>query len=177
MARTVFSKDPQEFNISLAQALKKIPQITAPEWSFFVKTGISKQRTPEDPDFWYVRTASILRQLYIQGVVGVQRLRTRYGGRKNRGVRPARFKKSSGKMLRVMLQQAEAAGFVEKVTGSQFGRRLTKTGREFLDSIEVKEKTIVPLGSYIGKARAVIAQEGDELTQEGEMGEENGIKA
>jgi small subunit ribosomal protein S19e len=155
MATNIFSKNPQAFNIALADALKQIPEIKAPEWSFFVKTGISKQRVPEAADFWHTRTASILRQLYIQGVVGVQRLRTRYGGRKNRGVRPARFKKSSGKMLRVMLQQAEKAGLVEKITGSQFGRRLTKKGRDFLDSINVAEVESISLNTYTAKTRPV----------------------
>jgi small subunit ribosomal protein S19e len=153
MAKTIFSKEPQAFNVALAEALKNIPEIKAPEWSFYVKTGISKQRVPEAADFWYTRTASILRQLYIHGVVGVERLRTRYGGRKNRGVRPARFKKSSGKMLRVMLQQAEKAGLVEKITGSQFGRRLTKKGREFLDAIVVPEVKLIGLNEYTAKPK------------------------
>jgi len=155
MVSNIFSKDPQEFNLALAKALKNIPEISAPEWSLFVKTGISRQRVPEDPDFWYTRTASILRQLYLNGVVGVERLRTRYGGRKNRGVKPARFKKSSGKMLRVMLQQAEKAGLVEKITGSQFGRRLTKKGREFLDAIVVPEVKLVSLSEYTSKPKLV----------------------
>lgn len=153
MAKTIFSKEPQAFNFALAEALKNIPEIKAPEWSFYVKTGVSKQRVPEAADFWYTRTASILRQLYIHGVVGVERLRTRYGGRKNRGVKPARFKKSSGKMLRVMLQQAEKAGLVEKITGSQFGRRLTKKGRDFLDSIVVPEVKLVGLNEYTAKPK------------------------
>lgn len=155
MSRTIFSKDAQLFNNSLAEALKKVPEIKAPEWSFFVKTGISKQRVPQDADFWQKRTASILRQLYLNGVVGVEKLRTRYGGRKNRGVRPDKFKKSSGKIIRVILQQAEKAGFVEKVTGSQFGRRLTKKGREFLDAIKVEEKQLISLENYTSKSRQV----------------------
>jgi small subunit ribosomal protein S19e len=155
MATNIFSKEPQAFNEALAEALKKIPEIKTPEWALFVKSGVSKQRVPEAEDFWFTRTASILRQLYIHGVVGVERLRTRYGGRKNRGVRPARFKKSSGKMLRVMLQQAEKAGLVEKITGSQFGRRLTKKGREFLDAIVVPEVKFVGLNEYTSKSKPV----------------------
>jgi small subunit ribosomal protein S19e len=159
MARQIFSKDPHTLNTALALELKKIPEIKAPGWSFFVRTGVSKQRVPESPDFWYIRTASILRQLYLNGVVGVERLRTRYGGRKNRGVKPAKFKKSSGKMLRLMLQQAEKAGLVEKVTGSQFGRRLTKKGRDFLDSIKVPETNALSLSEYIGKEKKIEVQE------------------
>jgi len=159
MAREIFSKDPHAFNVALVAELKNIKEIQAPEWSFFVRTGVSKQRVPESPDFWYIRTASILRQLYLNGVVGVERLRTRYGGRKNRGVRPAKFKKSSGKMIRLMLQQAEKAGLVEKVKDKQFGRRLTKKGRDFLDSIKVAELKPISLSEYIGKERAVEVQE------------------
>jgi len=159
MARTIFSKDAQLFNIALAKALKDVKEISAPEWSFFVRTGVSKQRVPESPDFWYARSASILRQLYIHGVVGVEKLRTRYGSRKDRGVRPAKFKKSSGKIIRLILQQAEKAGLVEKVKDTQFGRRLTKKGRDFLDAIKVAEIQATPLSQYIGKEKVIEAQE------------------
>jgi small subunit ribosomal protein S19e len=159
MARTIFSKDAQLFNIALAEALKDVKEISAPEWSFFVRTGVSKQRVPEDKDFWYKRTASILRQLYLHGVVGVEKLRTRYGSRKDRGVRPAKFKKSSGKIIRLILQQSEKAGLVEKVKDTQFGRRLTKKGRDFLDAIKVAEVQAIPLSQYIGKTKVVEVQE------------------
>jgi len=124
----------------LAEALKKVPEFKAPEWISYVKTGTSRERPPTINDFWYIRAASILRQLYIKGVVGVGKLRTRYGSRKDRGGKPDRFRKAGGKIIRVILQQAEAAGLVEKITRLQFGRRLTQKGRDFLDSIEVKEK-------------------------------------
>ncbi len=138
MSKEIFNKEPREFNDSLAVALKKIPEFSIPEWALFVKSGVSKERVPEDPDFWFKRIASILRQLYIHGVVGVERLRHRYGSKKNRGVKPSKHKKSSGKMIRVMLQQAEQAGFVEKLDKVQFGRRLTEKGRNFLDSIKIE---------------------------------------
>jgi small subunit ribosomal protein S19e len=141
MAKVIFEKEPQEFVLKLAGELKKMPEFAVPDWAFFVKSGVGKQRPPESEDFWFVRTASILRQMYIKGVVGVSRLRTRYGSRKNRGMKPARFRKASGKMIRTMLQQSEKAGFVEKVTKNQIGRRLTLAGRQFLDSIKVETKT------------------------------------
>lgn len=172
MARTIFSKDAQLFNIALTEELKKIKEISPPQWAFFVRTGVSKQRVPESPDFWYARAASILRQLYLHGVVGVEKLRTRYGSRKDRGVRPAKFKKSSGKIIRLILQQAEKAGLVEKVKDTQFGRRLTKKGRDFLDAIKVAEAQEIPLNQYIGKEKPVKAQE--ELNEEIA---ENGIEA
>lgn len=141
MAKKIFTQEPQAYNLALAEALKSKEEFKAPEWAGFVKTGASKERVPEDEDFWYKRAASILRQLYLRGVVGVGKFRTRYGGRKRRGGRPDEFRKASGKIIRTILQQAEKAGIVEKVArGKQFGRRLTEAGRDFLDSIEVKEK-------------------------------------
>lgn len=127
--------EPSKYNINLAEALKKIPEFKKPEWIDFVKSGPNKQRPIFDPDFWYKRAASILRQIYVKKIVGVQRLRTRYGGRKNRGMKPARFTKSGGKIIRTLLQQAEAAGLVEKSPGKKAGRQLTNKGRELMESL------------------------------------------
>lgn len=132
------SKNPHTYNDSLAEALKSMKEFEKPEWIDFVKTSVHKQRPTAEADFWHKRAASILRQIYINGVVGVERLRTRYGGRKNRGQRPPEFRKGAGKIIRVILQQAEKAGFVEKVKGKKSGRQLTEKGRNFLDSTGAK---------------------------------------
>ncbi len=124
-----------EYNQKLAAALKESGDFQKPEWSDYVKSGPGKVRPQTEPDFWYKRGASILRQMYIRGIVGVSRLRTRYGNRKNRGMQPARFYKSSGKIIRVLLQQSEAAGLIEKVKGKRAGRQLTSKGKEFLENI------------------------------------------
>ncbi|MCD4771172.1 30S ribosomal protein S19e [archaeon] len=142
MAKTIFAQNPEKYIPALAEALKKIPEFKVPEWAQYVKTGVSRERPPMDENFWYTRAASILRQLYIRGVVGVGKLRTRYGSKKDRGGKPDKFFKSGGKIIRVILQQAEAAGLVEKILRMQHGRRLTQQGRDFLDSIEVEEKKI-----------------------------------
>ena len=124
-----------EYNDKLAEAIKQNPEFKMPEWASYVKTSVARERPPTEQDWWQKRAASILRQLYLNGVVGVGRLRTRYGGRKNRGRKPERFRKGSGKIIRTILQQAEKAGFVEKFEGRKPGRKLTEKGKEFLDSI------------------------------------------
>ncbi len=131
------SIEPGKYNISLVAALKKLEEFKKPEWIDFVKSGQHKQRPVNDPDFWYTRGASILRQISIQGIAGVERLRTRYGGRKDRGMKPPQFRKSGGKIIRTLLQQAESAGLIEKTKGKKAGRQLTKKGREFLEGIKV----------------------------------------
>ena len=142
MAKTIFAQDPEKYIPALAETLKKIPDFKVPEWALYVKSGVSRERPPMDENFWYIRAASILRQLYIHGVIGVGKLRTRYGSKKDRGGKPDKFFKSSGKIIRVILQQAEMAGLVEKVLRMQYGRRLTQQGRDFLDSIEIEKKEI-----------------------------------
>jgi small subunit ribosomal protein S19e len=133
----VYEMKADEFNTKLAEILKSMPEFEKPEWSLYVKTGVSRQRPPVEDDFWYKRAASILRQAYVRRVVGVNRLKTRYGGKYNRGVKPERFRKASGKIIRTILQQAEAAGLLEKYNepGKRAGRVLTLKGKEFLDSI------------------------------------------
>ncbi len=127
--------EPGKYNKSLADALKKSGAFQKPEWVSFVKSSTNRQRPITDEEFWEKRAASILRQIYIKGIVGVERLRTRYGGRKDRGQRPPEFRKSGGKIIRVILQQAEAAGFVEKVKEKKAGRKLTEKGKAFLEGV------------------------------------------
>jgi len=127
-----------EYNTKLANILKNMPEFKQPEWSHFVKSSVSKVRPPRDPDFWFKRAASILRQIYTHNVVGVNRLKTRYGGRKKRGVRPEHVYKGSGKMIRIILQQSEKAGLLEKFNeaGLRAGRRLTEKGKELLEGVK-----------------------------------------
>ncbi len=133
---SIYNITPREFNNKLSEELKKIPEFKAPEWIFLVKTSVANERPTHETDFWHKRTASILRQIYIRGTVGVNRLRVRYGGKKNRGVRPAEFRKSGGKIIRTILQQAEKAGLLEKSDVKSKGRKLTDKGKKLLESIK-----------------------------------------
>lgn len=105
-------------------------KIIPPEWANLVKTGVHKERKPENTNWWYLRCASILRRIYIDGPVGVNSLRTFYGGKKDRGVTPETFKKGSGAIVRGALHQLEDAGYVQKVDA---GRIVTPQGKSFLD--------------------------------------------
>ncbi len=134
--QSVKSLDAQAFNVGLAEALKKYSEIQQPEWLIFVKSGHGKQRPIEEINFWHMRAASVLRQIYLRGSVGVQRLRTRYGNRKNRGKQPAHFVRGSGKIVRLILQQSEKAGILTKATGKGKGRMLTEDGNKLLESIK-----------------------------------------
>ena len=132
----MYDAEPQELIEKTAQELKKMPEIKAPEWAPFVKTGMHKQRPPADKEWLFLRVASVLRTVYRLGPIGVEKLRQKYGGKKNRGHKKEHFFKGSGNILRKSLQQLEKAGlikFVEK--GVHKGRVVTPKGKSFLDKI------------------------------------------
>jgi small subunit ribosomal protein S19e len=138
----VYDTNGQEYNLKLANALKEIPEFKMPEWAEYVKSGPAKERPIEDLDFWHKRAASILKQIYAKKIVGVNRLRTKYGSKKNRGVRPEKFVRAGGKIIRTILQQSDAAGFTEiaktikGVKGKKPGRQLTKKGIAFMEEVK-----------------------------------------
>ncbi|MBW3000987.1 30S ribosomal protein S19e [Candidatus Woesearchaeota archaeon] len=114
----------QELVSALAKELK--PILHKPEWADFVKTGMHKERPPVDADWWYMRAGSILLKIHRLGPIGVSKLRTKYGGRKNRGVRPEKFYKGSGSIIRKLLQHLESVGLLKQETkGVHKGRVLT----------------------------------------------------
>jgi len=117
---------------------ENIREIQPPEWAGYVKTGSHTERVPQNPDWWYVRSASMLRKLYMKGPVGVSRLRKEYGGRKRRGVRPAHFAKAGGNIIRTILQQLEQAGLAQK--DGVRGRTVSSKGRSLLDAMSTQIK-------------------------------------
>ncbi|MBD3309661.1 30S ribosomal protein S19e [Candidatus Woesearchaeota archaeon] len=135
----IFNVPPDKLIKRTAEELEKIDSIKPPEWSIYVKTGVHKERPPAQPGWWFVRSAAILRSVYKLGPIGVSKLRTKYGGRKNLGHRKDHFRKGSGSIVRKILQQLEAAGFLEKQDkGKHKGRTLTPKGKSFIDKIAVQ---------------------------------------
>ncbi|MFH0837386.1 MAG: 30S ribosomal protein S19e [Candidatus Aenigmatarchaeota archaeon] len=110
-------------------------RVHMPEWAKFVKTGVCKQRPPEQHNWWFLRTASLLRKIYLDGPIGVSKLRSYYGGLKNLGHQPSHFRKAGGKIIRTALQELERVGLIEKVNKPKKGRIVTKEGQRFLDKI------------------------------------------
>jgi len=121
-----------KFINKLKEELKNIKEISPPQWANFVKSGVHKDRPPEQPDFWYIRSASVLRIIYLDGPVGTERLRSYFGGRKNLGHQPAHFRKASGAIIRKIIHQLEAAGYIEKC---KKGRKISNKGLKFLDTV------------------------------------------
>ncbi|HJJ44954.1 MAG: 30S ribosomal protein S19e [Methanocorpusculum sp.] len=129
---TVFDIPAGTLINKVAEELKAVSEIEAPAWAEYAKTGVHKQLPPENPDWWYVRAAAVLRRIYVDGPLGVERMRTVYGGMQDNGSKPSHFRKGSGSIARKVMQQLEAAGLIEKVPA---GRAVTAKGRKFLDGI------------------------------------------
>jgi small subunit ribosomal protein S19e len=129
--KSVYDVSADKLIKKATEKLKDIPEVKAPDWMEFAKSGAHRERPPEQEDFWYIRCASILRKLYLDSPIGVSRMRREYGGRKHRGVKPERFKKGSGSVAREALQQLEKVGFVGH---TKKGRHITGKGKAFLDS-------------------------------------------
>ncbi|KUO41821.1 MAG: 30S ribosomal protein S19 [Hadesarchaea archaeon YNP_N21] len=124
---------PRTLIARLSEELKRLRELDPPSWSYFVKTGAHRERPPEQRDWWHIRAASILRRIYLDGPVGVSRLRTYYGGRQKRGSAPEHFRKGGGKHIRTILQQLERAGLVTKV--EKKGRKITQKGAALIERV------------------------------------------
>jgi small subunit ribosomal protein S19e len=133
---TIYDVPPTELIEKTAEKLKSMPEIKPKPWAGFVKTGTSRERVPARKDWWYIRAAAVLRSVYRLGPVGVSKLRTKYGGKKNRGHAPEHHFKGSGAVLRSVMQQLESAGLVKKQEkGIHKGRIISPQGKKLLDGV------------------------------------------
>ena len=131
---TLYDINPNILIEKAADELKKI--IKAPEFSKYSKSGAGRERPPIDKDWYYKRAAAVLRSVYLQGPIGTNKLRTKYGNKRNMGVTGERVFKASGKIIRLILQQVEKAGLIKQVeNGVDKGRIITSKGKKFLDNL------------------------------------------
>ncbi len=123
---------PQEKLIArIADHLKHVSSISAPNWSTFSKTGSHAMRPPTEKDWWHMRCASLVRKIYVHGPIGLSRLEGQYGGRKELAYAPGQHRDAGGSAIRKALQQLESAGYVAKQ--GKKGRILTGKGVSLVD--------------------------------------------
>ena len=132
---TVFDVKGSELIKEISADLKE--KVKEPGFARFVKTGRHRERAPSQKDWYYTRMAAILRRIYIEGPLGTQRLRSYFGGKRNRGSAPAHFYKASGKIVRLCLQELEKLGLIKK---QKKGRSISAKGEKYLS-----EKTKIVL--------------------------------
>ena len=123
-----------KFIEKLAKYLKEnVDEVQPPAWATVAKTGSHVEKQPRNQYWWYTRSASILRKVYVHGPIGLEKLRADYGGRKGFTVKPNHASKAGGSNVRKSLQQLEAAGLVEKA--SIKGRVMSPKGRKVLKDV------------------------------------------
>ena len=141
----------QPFIEKLAKYLKEnVDQVQPPAWAAVAKTGSHVEKQPQNPDWWYTRNASILRKIYAHEPIGIEKLRSDYGGRKGFTVKPNHASKSGGSNIRKSLQQLEAAELIQTVTPQ--GRKMTPKGRKLLQEVASDlHKELVKKAPELGK--------------------------
>ena len=123
-----------KFIEKVAKYLKdNVDAVTPPPWASVAKTGSHTEKQPQNPNWWYTRSASILRKVYVHGPIGIEKLRSDYGGRKGFRVTPNHASKAGGNNIRKILQQLETAELVQ--TATPRGRRMSPKGRKLLQEI------------------------------------------
>eukprot|EP00212_Chloropicon_laureae_P003234 CAMPEP_0197486138 /NCGR_PEP_ID=MMETSP1311-20131121/1066_1 /TAXON_ID=464262 /ORGANISM="Genus nov. species nov., Strain RCC856" /LENGTH=152 /DNA_ID=CAMNT_0043029067 /DNA_START=16 /DNA_END=474 /DNA_ORIENTATION=- len=130
--KTVKDVDAHEFVKEYAKHLKG--KLTPCKNVDLIKTGSYKELAPYDPDWYFVRAASVARKIYLKQGIGIGKFRKIYGSTYRKGVRTEHFCKVSGGVIRHICQQLEKAGLVEKYA-KKGGRVITSQGKRDLDLI------------------------------------------
>ncbi len=152
---TPYDVPASQFIEKLAKYLREnVDEVQPPAWASMAKTGTHVEKQPQNPNWWYTRSASILRKVYVHGPLGIEKLRADYGGRKDFGTKPEHAVKAGGSNIRKSLQQLEAAGLIQKA--SPRGRTMAPKGRKLLQEVAEdlqKElvKTVPELKKYQGE--------------------------
>ena len=152
---TPYDVPASQFIEKLAKYLREnVDEVQPPAWASIAKTGTHVEKQPQNPNWWYTRSASILRKVYVHGPIGIEKLRADYGGRKDFGTKPEHAVKGGGSNIRKSLQQLEAAGLLQKAASQ--GRTMAPKGRKLLQEVAEdlqKElvKTVPELKKYQGE--------------------------
>lgn len=132
----------------LSARLAEMEAISPPEWSSIVKTGTHRERPPSQDNWWFIRSAAILRKVGKLGPIGANHMAQHFGGPKDRGVKPNRAVAGSRNISRTIMQQLFNAGLIESkmnVAGNvNHGKVLTPAGQSLLDSVahEVRDQAV-----------------------------------
>lgn len=122
------------FIAALAEHFKSSDKFELPEWHDIVKTATFKELAPYNPDWYYVRAASIARVVYLHAGTGMGTFVKKYGGKERRGTCPNHFRKASGGNIRHILKQLEKNDIIAKHPKKK-GRFITSNGQRELDTI------------------------------------------
>lgn len=123
-------------------------KVKPPAWANFVRTGGHTERAPASPDWWFIRSASVMRKLYGMGPIGVSRMAAEYGGKKDRGAAPYKAVKGSRSIISEIFHDLEKAGLVlnraskGRVLSPEGLKLLTKAARDVMEELAAKQPSL-----------------------------------
>jgi small subunit ribosomal protein S19e len=120
----------------IAEELKKVDTIKPPEWAAFVKTGRHREKSPIEEGWWFVRSAAVLRKIYVDGPIGTTRLAAAFGGKADKGSKPNKAVRGSRSIARAVVQQLEKSQLIQKDRDG--GRTATGKGRKLVDNLSTQ---------------------------------------
>ena len=135
--RCVKDVPAEAFIAAFSQHLKTQGKVHVPEWTEYVKTGVSRELSPYSADWFYVRMAAIARRVYVNPNVGVGAFKKIFGTKQRNGGGHNRASLASGKIIRVAIQQLEKLGLLEESKTSKGGRIVSSKGRHEMDFVAV----------------------------------------
>jgi len=133
---TAFDVPAEKLIPKIADELKKVETIAAPDWAAYAKTGRHREKSPVTVDWWHTRAAAMLRKIYVEGPIGTTRLAAMYGGKADRGSKPNRAVRGSRSVSRLAVQQLEKGQLVQKQKDG--GRVVTAKARKMIDAMSTQ---------------------------------------
>ena len=132
-AITVRDVPADKFISAYAEVLKNNDKFIVPKWVDVVKTGVHKELSPYDVDWYYVRAAAVARKVYLRQGTGVGALKKRFGGSYRRGAAPERHQDGAGGLIRTICLNLDDLNITE--ASAKGGRKVTRTGQQALDLV------------------------------------------
>src|SRR5438093_13066296 len=85
----------------VAENLRSEGKVSEPDWAPFARTGVHTEKAPVQKDWWFLRTAAVLRKVYVLGPIGTSRLAAEFGGARDGGSAPYHPRKGSRNIVQI----------------------------------------------------------------------------
>ena len=138
---------------AMAAHLKQSGKLFVPNCTELMKQSHANERAPQNPDWFFLRCAAVLRRVYVRPGTGYGGLSKAFGLKKNNGSRPEKPIKASRGLLHWACRSLEGLKLLQK--GKESGRVLTREGRRKCDAIAFNVKSgRKAVGATAGKKTA-----------------------
>ena len=118
---------------AMAAHFKQEGKLFVPSCTELIKTSHGRDRAPQNPDWYYIRCAAVLRRIYMRPGTGTGGLSKPFGNKKNRGSQPEITTRAARGLLHWCCKSLEGLKLIQK--GKTSGRCVSKLGRQKADTI------------------------------------------